>query len=80
MKKDLKAKELQVLELSSRPLLQQQQDQEASKIQEREHEIRRLEQVISHSLPASHPSSSSGKFHSLSLSIWLFHSLLCSRW
>lgn len=79
MKRDLKAKELQVLEASSRPFFQQQQDRGASEMQEREHEIGRLEQVISHSLPASHPSSSS-KFHSLSLSIWLFHSSLCSRW
>lgn len=80
MKRGLKAKELQVLEPSSRRFFQQQQDRGASKIQEREHELRRLEQVISHSLPASHPSSSSSKFHSLSLSSWLLHSFLCSRW
>lgn len=79
MKRDLKAKELQVLEPSSRRFFQQQLDRGASKIQEPEQEIRRLEQVISHSNPASH-SSSSSKFHSLSLSIWLFHSFLCSRW
>lgn len=67
MKRDLKAKELQVLESSSRRSFQQQQDRGASKIQEREHGIRRLEQVIPHSLPASHPSSSSD-FHSPTLS------------
>lgn len=62
MKRDLKAKELQVLEPSRRHFFQQQQDQGASKIQEHEHRIR-LEQVSPHSLPASH-SSFSSEFHS----------------
>ncbi|XP_011603682.2 TBC1 domain family member 31 isoform X1 [Takifugu rubripes] len=45
MKRDLKAKELQVLEPSSRRFFQQQLDRGASKIQEPEQEIRRLEQM-----------------------------------
>lgn len=49
MKRDLKAKELQLLEAGRRRFFKQQQDLGASQIQEHDHEIRRLEQVSPHS-------------------------------